>query len=80
MKSIQESILKFLEEEANCEENLALLKGIFNDLEIQDNRIEFMSVLHLISKIANNYHRSCNIFIKIEQIIQYLKADITKNS
>lgn len=79
IKSIQESILKFLEEETNCEENLTFLKDIFNDLEIQDNRIEFMSVLHLISKIANNFHRSCNFFSKIEQILQYLKADIKKN-
>ena len=37
-----------------------------------------MSLLHLISKIGNNYHSFANFFSKIERILLFFKEDIPK--
>ncbi|KAK8865465.1 hypothetical protein M9Y10_011013 [Tritrichomonas musculus] len=78
MKNIQESILNFLGEEAKSEENFLILEEIFNNSIISDNKYYLMSLLHLISKIGNNFHRFPNFFIKIERILLIFKEDIKK--
>ena len=77
MKEIQKNILNFLEEEANSAENL-LKKDEFNNFKISDNQYDFLSLLHLISKIGNNCHRFPIFFSKIERILQFFKEDIQK--
>ena len=69
MKDTQEKILNFLEEEAQSEESLLILKEKFNNSEISDNKYELFSLLHLISKILNNYHRFSNFFSKFDKIL-----------
>ncbi|KAK8841639.1 hypothetical protein M9Y10_026579 [Tritrichomonas musculus] len=80
MKNNQGNILQFLEEEeeANSDEQFQILKDIFNDTKIKDNIFEFLSLLHLISKIADNFHRSPAFICKIERILRFFKEDIKK--
>ena len=78
MKDIQKNILYFLEEEVNSEENLLILEDKFNNLKISDSKYGILPLLHLISKIVNNYHRFPNFFSKIDKILQVFKKDIKK--
>ena len=77
MNSIYEKILNFLEEEVSSDKNL-LLKDIFNNTKINDNKYNLLSFLHLISKISDNRCRFTNFFSKIERIFQIFKEDIKK--
>ena len=77
MKDIQENILNFLEE-AKFEENLLILKDIFNNSKISNSQYDLLSLLHLISKIGNNFHHFPNFFSKIERILLIFKIDIKK--
>ena len=78
MKDIQESILNFLEEEAKSEENLLILEDKFDNSKINGNQYDLLSLLHLISKIVNNFHRFSNFFSKIERILLFFKEGIKK--
>ena len=78
MKEIQEDIIKFIDEESYIEENFPRLIYKFDESKICDNKHEIQAVLHLISKIANNHHRSPNFFHKIEQILMHFKYIIKK--
>ncbi|KAK8842994.1 hypothetical protein M9Y10_025181 [Tritrichomonas musculus] len=78
MKDIHENIRNFLEEEAKTEEFFQILKVKFNNTKISDSRYDFLSLMHLISKIGNNHHRFPNFFSKIERILQFFKKDIRK--
>ena len=67
MNEIQEHILNFLEEEANSDINFLILEDKLNNLIVSDNHYYLLSLLHLISKIANNHLRfplfPCNLAI-----------------
>ena len=78
MNEIQEHILNFLEEEANSDINFLILEDKLNNLIISDNHYYLLSLLHLISKIANNHHRFPLFFSKIERILLIFKEDIKK--
>ena len=78
MKDIHENILNYLEEETKTEENFQILKDIFNNTKISDSQYDLLSLLHLISKIGNNFHRFPNFFAKIERILLFFKEDIKK--
>ena len=78
MKDIQENILNFFEEEAKSEENFLNLKTKFTITKISDNKYDLLLLLHLISKILDNYHHFPNFFSKIEKILQIFKEDIKK--
>ena len=36
-------------------------------------------LLHLLSKISNNHHRSSHFFLRIEEILLYFKTEIISN-
>ena len=57
MKDIQESIHDFLEDKAQSDENFVILEDKFKNSKICENKYDFLSLLHLISKIVNNFHR-----------------------
>ena len=76
MKIIQENILQFLKKETNSEDNFKILEDIFKDTKIKENKHELLSLLHLISRLANGYHLFVHILDRIELIIQYLKKDM----
>ena len=62
MNDIQQNFLIILEEEAKSEENLLILEEKINISKINDNQYYLLSLLHLISKIENNFHRFPNFF------------------
>ena len=76
MKAIQGNLLQFLDDSSNSEENYQNLIKIFEDQKIQESQHELKSVLHLITRIANEHHRSPNFFSKIDQILNNFKKDI----
>ena len=78
MKDIQKNIVCFLEEEANSEENFLILENKFNDTKKSDYKYFLLSLMHLISKIVNNFHRFPNFFAKIERILLFFKEDLKK--
>ena len=79
MKRIHESLLNFIDDEDNPEENFQNFNSLFNDLKIRDNIHMFKSLLHLIVEIGNNHHRGPNFFSKIGQVLRLFKEDIKKN-
>ena len=70
MRRIQISILDFLDNEFDVEENFQNLNSLFDDIEIHKNLHELKSLLYLISNISNNAHRSISFINKIERILQ----------
>ena len=78
MKGIQESIHDFLEDKAQSDVNFEILEDKFKNSKICENKYDFLSLLHLISKIVNNFHRVPDIFIKIEKILHFFNDDIKK--
>ena len=78
MKTIEESLLYFIENEDKAKENYQNLIKIFNVQKIQENEHKFNSMLHLISKICN-HHRCPNFYDKIHQILHFFKPHILKN-
>ena len=79
MKIIQDKILNFIVNEDNDEENYENLIKIINDQQVNRNQHDLKVFLYLIIKIANNHHRNCNFFRKIEQILHEVKVEIKKN-
>ena len=75
-KKIQESLLEFLEEEINMEENYENFVRIINDQKILGDKYELKSLIQMINKISANHQRIFNFIDKIEQILKFLKTDI----
>ena len=78
MKTIEESLLNFIESEDKAKENYQHLIKLFNDQKIQENEHKLNAMLHLISKICN-HHRCPNFYDKIHQILQFFKPYILNN-
>ena len=78
MKDIHKIILNFLEDEAKTEENFLILEEKINNSKISDSQYDILSLLHLISKIWNNFHHAPNFFSKMERILLIFKEDIKK--
>ena len=68
MKAIQEKLLLYLEGETEYMSP----NDIFKDNKFHD----YLSYLHLVSKISNNHHRCENFFSKIKEILRLFKEDI----
>ena len=79
MKELHKSILSFLNNESNYEENFQNLINIINDQKITENSQELKLFLHLITSISNNCNRIPNFLNKIEQILKYFKNNIKQS-
>ena len=78
MRLIQESILKFINEESDMEENYQNLINNFESKKIIEDRNQFKSLLYLLYGIFKNHNRSSTFINKFEQIFQFLKDRITE--
>lgn len=78
MKSIQDNLLRFIEDNNNLEEKLQSLNNIFDEINICNDKNKIKSLLHLISQISDNHH-VLNFFNKIEKVLILIKDDISKN-
>ncbi|KAK8844336.1 hypothetical protein M9Y10_024550 [Tritrichomonas musculus] len=67
MIATQKSLLKFIKN--NKEENFQELTNIIENEKIIDNKYDFKSFLHLISKISNNHYIFLGFHEKIEQLL-----------
>ena len=79
MKKIQNHMLLFIEREDNIEENFHDLQQIFIDHKISESKQLIISILHLITDIANNCYRGANFFDKLFQIILIFQDQIKQN-
>ena len=79
MKEIHTALLETLKfQEFRNQNNESLFKMI-NDLKIKENKHELRSVLHILSYISNNYHRSQDFFCIFFEILKFLKNEIKIN-
>ncbi|KAK8865073.1 hypothetical protein M9Y10_010604 [Tritrichomonas musculus] len=77
-KRIQESLLEFLEDESNVEENYENFVQIINDQKILEDKYEFKFLIQMINKISDNHQRIFNFIEKIERVLIFLKSDLNK--
>lgn len=78
MKSIENSLLKFLESEDN-EEEYRNFTDIVNKYQICNDKHELILFLHLISTVSEYHHRYPNFISNIEIILQNYSQDIKKH-
>ncbi|KAK8899165.1 hypothetical protein M9Y10_001467 [Tritrichomonas musculus] len=78
MKSIQESLLDFLESDDE-QSDLKKTINLLTEQNIRSNKQIFKSFLYLLLKISKNYHHSASFYPKIDQIFTQIKDDIKKN-
>ena len=78
MKSIQNIILEFLEDESNAEENYENFIKLVSQYHIKEDKQEVKSILRLINTIGNNHQRNYNFISKIEQLLEHFKEEIQK--
>lgn len=76
MKSIQNCLLEFLDNEDNVEEKFQNLITLIQNHKIKENRYDLRSIFHLLVKISTNHYRSIHFFDKIWQILQHFKEEI----
>ena len=80
LSKLQSNILNYLDNNEDIEENLDNLNNIiFDEIKAHDNIHELRLIMHLITKIANNFHRETNFFEKIENILQLFKEKMQKH-
>ena len=75
MKNYQRSLLEYIDDEKNLEENYINLLKLFKTQKIQDDQKELKLLFTVILNIANNHHRSDNFYCKIEKILDFFKDD-----
>ena len=78
LQLIHINILKFIDMEANIEENYQNVINIFEEQKIRENIHETKLILRMLSTIANNHCHSTNFYSKIEKLIFYFKNEIIK--
>ncbi|KAK8849291.1 hypothetical protein M9Y10_018660 [Tritrichomonas musculus] len=74
MTRIQKGLLKFIK--SDNESDLQELTNIIQNEKSIDDKYEFKSFLHLISKISNNHYRTKNFYDKIDQILSFYREQI----
>ena len=75
---VESSLMEFLKNSDDLEENYENLIRIFNDYKIDENSQDLKDVLNIIISFSNNYPRNLLFFSKIEKIILFFKPKIMK--
>ena len=78
LKSIQSSLLEFLEEESDGEDKYKNFINLVSTQQIIKEEHEFKALLQLINSIANNHHRVPNFISKVERVLRHFKQDLQK--
>ncbi|KAK8838525.1 response to abiotic stimulus [Tritrichomonas musculus] len=73
MKDIEENFLNFIEE---SNQDLITFIKYLDERKITESKQKFKSFLYLLVCISNHFHRTENIYIKIDQILNYYKDSI----
>ena len=75
-KELQNHLIEFID---NQDDNQTNYENLITDLQnqsITENKNELKLFLNLLTTISNNHHRYSNFFIKIDQILSFLKQKI----
>ena len=72
MKDIYSSLIDFIDATDDSNAEFQSLIEILEKQKISKNQEEIKLLFSLISKLADNHHRTPNFFDKIEKIFQYL--------
>ena len=78
MKSIQNSLLEFLEEESDWEDKYENFINLVSTQQIINDEHEFNELIQLINSIADNHQRVPNFISKIERVLRHFKQDLQK--
>lgn len=78
MKSMQQNLLDFLDNEKDTEEYFQNIAQMLADKQITSNRHKLKAFLHMLTQISNNHHRHIDFFEKIDKILFTIKDDISK--
>lgn len=76
MKDIKENLLTFIEE--NDQDTLSIFINYLDEQKITENKKKFESFLYLLVHLSNNYHRTGDLFNKIDRILYNYKESIQK--
>lgn len=76
IENIHDLLVEYIEEDN--EMKFSDIINLFENKKIQENKQKFTSVLYLLSKFSNNYHRLPNFFTKLEKIITYFQITIKR--
>lgn len=78
LKDLQQLIIEFLDNDSDNQINFHEIKDFIEKAKIQEDQYKLSLLLHMISIISNNHHRSTNFFEKIFSILDYLSLSIKK--
>ena len=78
MKSIQNSLLEFLEEESDGDDKYENFINLVSTQQIINDEHEFKALLRLINRIVNNHYRSRNFISKVERVLRQFKQGLQK--
>ncbi|KAK8840180.1 hypothetical protein M9Y10_031120 [Tritrichomonas musculus] len=78
LKDLQQLIIEFLDNDSDNQINFHEIKDFIEKAKIQEDQYKLSFLLHMISIISNNHHRSTNFFEKIFSILDYLSLSIKK--
>ena len=68
MKKIQENLLDYLNDEANYEVKFQCIVKKCDEIKNDDKISKIKSMLHLLSKISDNYRYTADFFNKINRV------------
>ncbi|KAK8835638.1 hypothetical protein M9Y10_042353 [Tritrichomonas musculus] len=75
---IESSLICFIENQDDMEENYQNLIQIFNDYKISEKPDDLKEILSIIISISNDFHRNLNFWEKIQKIILFFRDQIMK--
>ena len=78
MKSIQNSLLEFLEDESDTEDKYDNFINLVSKQQLINEEHVFKALLQLIVSIVNNHHRFVNFICKFERFLRGIKQDVQK--
>ena len=78
MKSIQNSLLEFLEDESDANDKYENFVNLISTQKINNEEHELKALLQLINRIGNNHHRFPNFISNVERVLTQFKQDLQK--
>ena len=78
MKSIQNALLEFLEDESNAEDKYEEFINLSTTHKIIKERYKFKALLQLINSIGSNHKRTSNFICNLERLLKHFLKDIKK--
>lgn len=77
-KDFQNLLIEYIDPDCDTEETFTKIIQYFENQKIFKDIYEFKEILNIISNFSDNHYRTIDFFIRIEQLLQYLKDQIQK--